>query len=278
MDGNLYFEHSQKLRRNKRLDNPYVGALEARRWKNLDVVFSPEMKDNTHDSGVSLGRHHLISYADLKTFWDSIVRNKFGTMNQDAGGVKAEFKRLLELILRRMTPQSTRLEPHLQNNARNYVSRILDYRHVNAAQEPPGQHEVLRLFVWLPGNIFIGPHTDHRNDNVGEKFERNAKRAAGSEAYGWASDAHASIHGCSNLQYAEGYANAVRQWDFFALDALRKLCRLASYRSSASVAESDWDRDWNRNSAPRQYTPCYFRLDKGRRQERTADTLREVAV
>lgn len=146
-----------------RLGRPYVSAG--------DLAISGVSSDGKKVSK-KRGRsyHHVVPYCDLRDFWNKLVEN-----NIIAGG---EFLRVLRRNLD-LQQYVDLLEPggNLGNNdAREIVNLARDIytgavcHAEGAGNRPPGWDNLVLVYSWLPGNLFVGP--SDRCDDRGDEFDQ----------------------------------------------------------------------------------------------------------
>ncbi|MFG3244738.1 hypothetical protein [Streptomyces sp. NPDC048157] len=115
---------------------------------------------------VGMGRHHIISLSRLKTFWNDLMDH----------GHERELDQLLAGIGQHLTRYQARTTDFTDADLCDFTAKWPTYSHDPGGTVPPGIPEIARFFCWLPANIFIGPASDNRTDDPGERFEADCAR------------------------------------------------------------------------------------------------------
>ncbi|MCM3887646.1 hypothetical protein [Frankia sp. R82] len=148
---------------NARLGHPYGSAD--------DLVISSVSSDGKKVPK-KRGRscHHVVPYSKLRDFWNKLVENNIIASQ--------EFLRVLRQNLDRRQYVDL-LEPRGNlggNDAREIVNLARDIYtgavcHAKEARNrPPGWDNLVLVYSWLPGNLFVGP--SDRCDDRGDEFDQ----------------------------------------------------------------------------------------------------------
>jgi len=155
---------------NERVAQPYPG-LQNRNYPLNEEGINP----TTHP--IRLTRHHIIPLSSLITFWNKVINNGHATE--------------LKVFFNAMSHQYPEYRKNFAHNDEKEIEEIQELMSniVNATiihgVGPPGNpnrlDEVVEIYQWLPGNLFIGP--TERADDAKDGFESQSTWIVGSPLY-----------------------------------------------------------------------------------------------
>ncbi|GAA3284164.1 hypothetical protein [Streptomyces lavendulae] len=163
----------KRLTREGRNDNPFQTNLTNRHPDNLDQEYAGA-------DSISLSRHHIVPFSTLQIFWNLAVRNYYN--DPQAGGELREALLNLSARLDDYMDRYTDLNPSLRGPAKTFVAKFrnFDYYHDETADAPNELSAFLRIYQWIPGNLFVGPEGRFRTDDPKSGFEYNCAPIIGS--------------------------------------------------------------------------------------------------
>lgn len=167
---------------------------------------------------VALARHHLVPWAQLRTFWNKTVDH----------GITYPCNKCLFAYMEKAVSRST-FEPFRTAATKSDVGGVFQNLAQGRIPSTTDFNTFLNVYTYWPGNIFIGPES--RADDPGDSFEAKAcdvssKPTANPTRYSRARDLNAAIN---------TYVNNPN-----AADNLR-LCKVAS-SAFKLLAESAFDK------------------------------------
>lgn len=177
---------------------------------------------------VAVSRHHIIPYNVLRAFYNTVVTS--GHLIYLRGFLNAMGDNINGYVGAASMDCSS--SSGTVNMALNMMSsmRLGLIRNSSPGDYPDGLDDFHSFYVWLPGNLFIGPH--NRSDDPGDAFEENAAYIVGVNryarllrAYNFMRD-YNSDHQLSHLQ-----------------GAVRELSIIARERSVHPLVSAEWTRD-----------------------------------
>ncbi|MFG2530418.1 DUF6603 domain-containing protein [Streptomyces sp. NPDC048516] len=165
--------------RKDNISHPYLEKLVSRNPENLEQVM---------EGGIPLSRHHVIPYAHLLNFWNRVVENEYNKTSPSPEGLKEKLQALVKVILD-VCGEYQGFEGNICS-FRDFVDKFIASEYAHRVADPPdppksrpeGFYRVLRFFAWLPGNLFIGPNSEHRYKDPKGGFERDCAPIVGEDA------------------------------------------------------------------------------------------------
>ncbi|MGH3810809.1 MAG: hypothetical protein ACRDRU_30185 [Pseudonocardiaceae bacterium] len=168
---------------------------------------------------VNLSRHHIIPYNTLRDFWNMLVtQNMIGLARP-----------LLEAIHKNVKNYTITLDQDQRITVRAVIKSIIngDREFDNTAWE-----YFARVYLWLPGNIFIGPFSDIRQDDPGGDFEGKAGPIVGSRHLSmWTAYNRMTMYVDGNLHKNE-----------YAQEAIKRLVEIAPINNLIPLNRLNWRR------------------------------------
>lgn len=122
---------------------------------------------------IRLSRHHVIPYATLRNFYNSMLTNQHHNAFQSL--IDNVINRLAPIAYgRTLTPIQIEYMPDTVHDlTANQLRQVGDVSDVTMAQQ---------IFAWLPFNIYIGPHPSFRIDDPGRNiFDTTAYAVVGGD-------------------------------------------------------------------------------------------------
>ncbi|CAJ7440586.1 Uncharacterised protein [Burkholderia pseudomallei] len=134
---------------------------------------------------IAVERHHVIPFETLRDFYNKVLENNhLQYLNQFLGGIAGNVVTYAETAWHNCNASDRNVAAAI--DAEN-VFIAMQYRYARpGSSTSPSLSEfdfAARWYVWLPGNIFLGPSTDFRTNTVQNQFEAGAARIVGQTAF-----------------------------------------------------------------------------------------------
>ncbi|QRX89946.1 DUF6603 domain-containing protein [Streptomyces noursei] len=167
---NLVSPATMKEKRSK-VSRPFKTVLSNRDPDNLER--------EVEGGGIPLSRHHVIAFPSLIEFWNKVIENEYNDPSTSPSQLKMKLQDAVSAIL-----DNCGRYPDLEygvDSFRGFVEKFIVSTYIHNATGPLAdeKYRVLRLFAWLPANLFVGPARTHRIDDPGGSFEGNCKPVIG---------------------------------------------------------------------------------------------------
>lgn len=153
---------------------------------HLQMNFSdPKILEKNLKDQIRFSRHHVIPYARIRDFINSLVLPKSSIRNR----ICFILYDIMNVIMDYSTNNDVFTGINIGNIKNNFVAQLIlstnkeERRNlINNFQDVTKlARHIHRFFAWFPANIFIGP--SKRKDDPGEGFETNSSYVIGSDRY-----------------------------------------------------------------------------------------------
>ncbi|MGA5560623.1 DUF6603 domain-containing protein [Streptomyces platensis] len=138
-----------------------------------------DLEREVPSGGIPASRHHIIPYPDLIEFWNKVIEDEYNDLSTPPSRLKVKLQDAVRAILDNCVRYSDLA--YGADSFRGFADKFIESTYIHKATGPVAddKYKVLRLFAWLPANLFVGPARTHRSDDPRDRFEEHCEQIIG---------------------------------------------------------------------------------------------------